>query len=617
MDLSKWDGSQVIALNGDWEFYWHKFYDYQDFHNGEYLSNKMYVPVPEIFNNIIPGNNGVGYATYRLKVILPESNQNYAFYIHRMPTSYRLYFNNKMIHSVGIAGTNKSSSYPVYSSEKINIQNVKSTNEIIFQSANYWDRAGGIWKKVQFGHEEKISKLKSTNEQINMGFLVLFLFLFIYHLVQFLSGIKRLPTLVLSILSLILAIRVSVMDELLILQLFPRLYSRDMMRIEFMTFFSIIPVIHFFLWILYKEIMSKTLMKIHFVLSGLLDLITLLTPTLFYVNFMDPYKLVIFISLAYLIVVTIKGVKRKIPGAILSLTGLVLFALAAGTDIIIFTLSYDSHLSLTPYGFLAIVFFESITIFRQLSEAYRKSEALENELRFSIIQEQKLNKLKNQFISHASHEFRTPLAVIQLSTETLKRIDPALLTEQKREQYFSQIHQSIHQITDIMDSILILGIQQSPHQLLNFQNTDMVVFIQNLLTQSFPEVERIQMTVKGRPIPYKIDAESFRRAMTNLLSNAIKYSPEDKKVEILLQYHPTNLEITVRDFGIGIPLEEQEHIFDDFYRGSNVRQIKGSGLGLSIARKIIEKHGGSLQLKCILHTYTEFTVILPRPLVED
>ncbi len=611
LDLSHWDFSENVPLNGEWEFYWKKFYYPEDFRKEKTPDDRMWAPVPEIFNRIIEGNNGVGYATYRLLLILPENEQNYSFYIKRMPTSYRLFINGELIHEVGIAGTNKESSYPVYSCDQVNLFQLKMTNEIIFHSANYYDRAGGLWKQILLGTEKNITRTHIKNIEFNVAFLVLFFFLSIYHFMQFITGIKKQSTIMLGILCLMLGFRVFVMDEMLILKILPQIYSRDLMRMEFISFFSIIPILHLFIYTLYKDLMSKTLTRIQFILSGTLDIITLFTPTLFYVNFMDPYKLIIFISLIYLIVVTVKAVKMKKPGAALSLTGLLAFTSAVIVDIVVFTVNYESDLNLTPYGMLGIVFFESITIFRQLSESNKLADKLALELRESIAQEQQLNKMKNHFITHASHEFRTPLAVIQLSAETLERVPAEKLKGEKRSRYFSQIQNSVRQITDIMDNILTLGRQQSPHQTMIKKELDLEAFLRNIINNSFPDGDRIKLSVRGKPFPYAIDSESFGRAIINLISNAVKFSSQDKSIEIFLEYLSSKVKITVRDFGIGIPEQEQEHIFDDFYRGSNTGDIKGSGLGLSITKNIVEKHGGKITVESLPGSYTRFVVTLP------
>ena len=232
--------------------------------------------------------------------------------------------------------------------------------------------------------------------------------------------------------------------------------------------------------------------------------------------------------------------------------------------------------------------------------------------------EKELRNLKSNFISMASHEFRTPLAVIGSSTELLKHYEHKL-DAAKKSKHFERIQSSIKHMTDLIEDVLIFS--KYEHKIeFNPANIDVIEFCQDLL-------EQIQQSKTKSPILFaihgldnsseqtsflaKLDPKLLRQILNNLITNAIKYSPIGSNVYFDLNLEQNCLCFQVRDEGIGIPAEDLKNIFTPFHRAINVGNISGTGLGLAIVHKCVELHQGKITIESEVGVGTTFIVTLP------
>jgi len=226
--------------------------------------------------------------------------------------------------------------------------------------------------------------------------------------------------------------------------------------------------------------------------------------------------------------------------------------------------------------------------------------------------EKELNNLRSQFIHTVSHEFRTPLGGISSSVELLERYyekwDP-----EKRKKTFRQIYDSVNYITNLLDDIFLFG--KNEQLVFNPTETDFENFckdaISNLL--NILRVERkINICVNFEVGKIMADKSLLKLIITNLISNAIKYSSSEKEVDFTIsRLSKDKIYIMIRDRGIGISQKDLENIFKPFHRGENVENIKGTGLGMSIIKKAVDLHGGSIEIESNLGAGTTIMVFLP------
>jgi PAS domain S-box-containing protein len=216
----------------------------------------------------------------------------------------------------------------------------------------------------------------------------------------------------------------------------------------------------------------------------------------------------------------------------------------------------------------------------------------------NLERERQLSDMKTQFISVASHEFRTPLAAATGSLELLER-HAAKITEAKRLELLARAQKSLSRLTTIMDNVLQLSRADSGRVKVKRMNIDLVQFVQD----SIRDVEmgdRQQHTFvfapSGTSTPVPIDTNLFNHILSNVLSNAVRYSPAGTTITVTLAIGAETFTLTIADEGIGIPEAERDRVFEPFARGSNVGQINGTGLGLNIVKRYTEMLGGRIEL---------------------
>jgi len=266
---------------------------------------------------------------------------------------------------------------------------------------------------------------------------------------------------------------------------------------------------------------------------------------------------------------------------------------------VVFTPIYDDKNTLK--GFAKIT--------RDITDQKKAEEDMISTLR----REKELNELKSRFVTIASHEFKTPLSVILSSVSLIEKY-PDAEQQDKRLRHIYRIKANVNNLKQILNDFLSLEkleggiVQNRPTE------TDLVHLTREAIQDMenfLKEDQHIQLHTEGTPRIIPVDIQLLRNILNNLLSNAIKYSPGIASVECTLSYQPTTVDIQVRDRGIGIPSEEQQHLFERFFRATNSIGISGTGLGLSIVKKYLDLMGGQIRLTSIPGEGSVFAVTLP------
>jgi PAS domain S-box-containing protein len=304
---------------------------------------------------------------------------------------------------------------------------------------------------------------------------------------------------------------------------------------------------------------------------------------------------------------------------------------------------------ITPDGILreVVVVHHDITELKKAEETMRRLneileervstrtaelKASEGNLRVALDAERQLNQLKTSFVSMVSHEFRTPLGIIQTATELLDRHHDRLRPEQRSE-YAGTILSAVRRMAAMMDHILLLGRFDSARVNLNFVEVDLAAWLAKTFrdmqstcpsrdlcacraksgVEPCADCHELRLHIDPAPELSRaaLDESLLHHIVGNLFSNACKYSPPGSPIEIALRYLPPSIVLTMRDHGCGIPQEEQAHLFEGFFRGTNVGNTPGTGLGLAITRRCVELLGGTIAVQSAENAGTTVTVTLP------
>lgn len=243
-----------------------------------------------------------------------------------------------------------------------------------------------------------------------------------------------------------------------------------------------------------------------------------------------------------------------------------------------------------------------------------KHKQAQEELRQALEREKELGELKSRFITMTSHEFRTPLTAILGSTELLRHYSHSW-TDNKKLLYFNRIQANVEHIIQLLEDVLLLGKAEAGKLKFKPKKLDLVQLCRTL-TAELQHISGIEHTLvfteQCKFTDGYMDEQLLRHILGNLLSNAIKYSPIGSTIRFTLACEDETAIFQIQDQGIGIPQEDQQHLFESFYRASNVSNIAGTGLGLAIVKKAVDLHGGEITFDSEVGVGTTFTVTIRR-----
>lgn len=238
---------------------------------------------------------------------------------------------------------------------------------------------------------------------------------------------------------------------------------------------------------------------------------------------------------------------------------------------------------------------------------------LQQSLEQTIHHEKELNELKNRFITMASHELRTPLTSIMMSTENLrsywKRMNPVQI-DSKLNNVQNQISHLITLLNDVLQvSRIKEGKLQPAMELIEL--VSLCTSVADTFRGELDHNGQLSVESSVAKMYVQADIQLIRQVLYNLISNAIKYSRPNPQVSVKLSLMNTKIEISISDNGIGIPPEDQNKLFQPFFRASNTRTIEGNGLGLNIAKEALLLHGGDIRFESVQNKGTTFFLYLP------
>ncbi|MGB8699106.1 MAG: ATP-binding protein, partial [Thermosynechococcaceae cyanobacterium] len=235
----------------------------------------------------------------------------------------------------------------------------------------------------------------------------------------------------------------------------------------------------------------------------------------------------------------------------------------------------------------------------------------ETEILKTLQREKELNEMKSGFVNMVSHEFRTPLAVIQSATEIMHHYP---LKAEEQGAYFGQIYTAVQHMTHLLEDVLLIGKLESGNLDMTHQWVDLSDLCRRVMTEiqlAYGQDYQFQFGVEGSPTPLLLDPKLIKQIFSNLLSNAVKYSPKGSEVRFTLAYQPNQVVLQVEDQGIGIPASAQHQLFEPFYRANNVGSIQGTGLGLAIVKRCVDLLGGTITVESAEMGGTTFMVLFP------
>lgn len=235
----------------------------------------------------------------------------------------------------------------------------------------------------------------------------------------------------------------------------------------------------------------------------------------------------------------------------------------------------------------------------------------------SLRQQQRLTRLKNEFISNITHELKTPITTVGVALEALSDFD-VLNQPEKTQEYLAHSKLELDRLSLLIEKVLRISMFEESVPSLKLENIAFPELLQEVLAAMHLQIERagalVHIDLPNTPVSViAADRQHLSSVIFNLLDNALKYSSPDPQIWISIKQSDGFLQFAVRDNGIGIPKEYQSKVFDKFFRmpANNRHDIKGHGLGLNYTAQVVRQHGGKISVASSPETGTVFTVELP------
>ncbi len=235
-----------------------------------------------------------------------------------------------------------------------------------------------------------------------------------------------------------------------------------------------------------------------------------------------------------------------------------------------------------------------------------------SQLEQALEAQKELNDLQRSFVSMASHEFRTPLAIIDAVTQKLIRRSESI-TAEKLKQHGTKIRSAVVRMTSLMESTLNAARMENGKIQVNIQECNLKkILTENCKNQQeLASSHQINIDLENAPDTIQADPSALDQIITNLLSNAVKYSPDSPHIDVKVHTDTNNIYIAITDHGLGIDEDEIPQMFTRFFRAKTSTGIAGTGIGLNLSKMLVEEHGGEIILESEKGVGSTFTIRLP------
>ncbi|MFC6229649.1 ATP-binding protein [Paenibacillus allorhizosphaerae] len=635
IDLSDWNWQKdgTLPLNGEWSFSWQQLQQSE----ADQASEQSQLPaqtikVPGSWNGTVVDGvplSGEGYATYRLKIMLPEGEDVLALRVPAVSTSYKLWVNGKAIASAGLLGTTEESAVPQFAPEVAVAPTLHSAMDIVIEVANFSHQRGGLRQPIELGTAKDIIRAKEMAVGFDMLLIGCLLIMGLYHLGLFAVRTKEWSMLYFGLFCLLFSIRMTLLGEIVITKAIPGFNWTLEINLEYLSAALSLPLFILFFSSLYPEESARFMNAAFCIVTVGYSIVIAVLPTLIFTQALVSLQLVVVAAIVYVMSIAVFACIRKREGS-----GILLIScLVLGTSIVNDMLYAHQLVATTDrmsaFGLLIFIFSQAAMLSIKLSRAFVSVEKLSTELTelnnglnekiiertYDLEQANKALKWSNDelsrmetsrshLLSNISHDLGTPMTAIQCYIEAI--LDRMVDTEEQRERYLRVIHSKVVGMDRLIEDLFQLSQLEARQVAFKKEPVTTDLLIERLFA-------RYELDARGAGIAYtltvfrngekdeqfssvEVDAERLHQAYSNLIFNAIKFTPSGGSIAVEMHDNGSEMLVSVSDSGSGIRPEDLPYVFDRFYTSNKARNDSGGGkgLGLSISKEIVEYHGGRI-----------------------
>lgn len=609
LDLRNWslDRDGAVRLNGAWSFYEGQWLSAEDEIGAADTGNPSFVEVPGVWKQ--DGMPGRGHATYRLRVLTNGDVGSIGLRIPAIAPAYKIYADGKEIAHAGTLSTEKNEGHPAYRPQTVTFTPAADAFELFVQVENELYPEGGIWFSLTLGSGQDMLRSEEHGSFVNMAVFGGCALLGLYQIAVYLLRRSERSTLYFGICCLLGAIRQWVVGGIYLVELYPEVPIRFIIMLEYLTYYGGVTMAVLFVRELYPQEFDRRIIRL-FVGVGCVFIATvLLLPPETFTRLIDYFKVVSLLALAYMICGFSLALWRGRDGALLQLSGWLVFVAAAVHDILYSVgVIIWIDLQLVPYGFIILVFMEALVLAGRFTNAYRTIGTMSEQLIA-------MNRMKDEFLANTSHELKTPLHGILNLSQALSEGKSGPLNASQREQ-LAVVVSVARRMSNLINDILDLSLLKHNGIRLQLGRVDVraVVSAQEEVFRHYIGDKPVSLRLEWPAVLPNAFADESRllQIVYNLIGNAIKFTPEGEVV-VSARAEGGMLHIAVADTGIGIPEDQFDAIFQSFEQaGTSVaKEYGGAGLGLGITRRLVELHGGTVSVSSKVGEGSVFTFTIP------
>ncbi|WEK54689.1 MAG: ATP-binding protein [Candidatus Cohnella colombiensis] len=609
LDFTDRDANQlgIVKLNGQWEFYWNQLLDPSGIANAtakltDYIAVPLSWSLMKVDGNDLPLE---GYATYRLIVNLPSDLDDSGLVTDTWSSAYRLWVNGTLVSEQGKVGVNAATSDPQVLPKLIHLGNVGTTMELVIQISNYDHRKSGIFASIQFGPYEQLAKQETKAIAIEMLLIGCMSIIGIYHIILFALRRENRAFLFFGLACLLLSLKLSSQGHSLIHILYPDTTFYTLMKLEYIGFLGSNPAFILFFTENFPHEKPGITRKSLVWIGVFFTLFIAATPLHVFLPWALLYQAYCVITLIVLITVMMKSVYNRRPGSKLCVFGGSILAILVVNDILnnngtIHTGSYFA------YGLLIFIICLAIILAISYTKAFKEVQSLS----LKIIE---VSKIKDGFISDTSHGLRTPLnGIVGLAESLLTNTKGTITNEQQL--HLSMIISSGKKLSYLVNDILEYARLQNKEFLLQKTAVDLRQLAEVVLIIVRPLTSGRTLTLLNQvPVnfpPVFADETRLQQIIYNLVDNAIKNTPSGS-ISIAASLDNDYVTVSVMDTGVGIAEASIAELFHSFELHKERTTTMESGLGLTISKRLVELHGGTITVNSEVGAGSQFSFTLP------
>jgi signal transduction histidine kinase len=604
-----------VSLSGKWEFYWSKLLDPSDFQKSQ---QPAYIFVPGSWHR--QGDYSVlGFATYRIKILLPEQQQDLALYFPIINSATRIWINGNLIKETGTVSASADLHHPQLLPSVVSIPEKTSEVEIIVQVSNFSYFSGGIAGYPLLAHSSALYERANRANGIENFFAGSLIALFIYQLILYFLFQRGKPYLWLALICLGVALRALIVHggSFLLPHLLPSVPWEIWKKIEFGSVYAISAFFPLYVYHLFNDFAPRKLIWVFVGVAAVLCGAVIVTPQYVYGTLLEIVHVMLLLGFIYAVYSIGKAWRAGSSDARIILVGVL-----ASFPFILCEILKNSRffpvnvqfMYLVEMGVLVFLLFQVYLLANHYAKSYKNLESLNINLE-RMVEERTgqlstANSVKDRLLSVMSHDIKSPLNSLRGILQLYNR---GSISQQEFQHFAKQVEGDLSKTNILVENILhwtssqLKGIQVQKEK---FELNALVM--ENLqLFETVATNKNIKLTsqLSERTIVH-FDRNILNMVLRNLISNAIKYSFDGGEISVRTEPFADSLLIHIKDQGAGMDEKDLVNLMDARKTKSTTgtTQEKGTGLGIGLCRDFLQKAGGMLSVESTKGKGSTFTV---------